>query len=348
MERTVRDARTSGDGVGDRNVSREQLQWLVLGHRPAAAIAAAVELGLVDLLAERPRTATDLAEAAGTDPDTTGRLLRALVTVDLVEQHAEHRFALTELGAPLRSDAPASLRAQALLQADPAVWAAWGHLAHSVRTGENAFTAKHGTDVWAHRADHPEHNASFNALMASRSEEVAGAVAASYDFSGLAHVVDVGGGRGVLLAAILRAYPHLTGTVFDLEHAVADVPPPGLESRWSAASGSFFESVPSADGLLLKSILHDWPDERCIEILRTCRRGLRSGGVVLVVEQILGHAGYERDAAFSDLNMLVMPGGRERTEQEYAALFAAAGLRLTAVVDTAAQMSVLEARSDAG
>ena len=150
-------------------MSREQLQWLVLGHRTAAAIAAAVELGLVDLLAERPRTATDLAEAAGTDPDATSRLLRALVAVDLVEQDAERRFALTELGAPLRSDAPASLRSQALLQADPAVWAAWGHLAHSVRTGENAFTAKHGTDVWAHRAEHPEHNANFNALMASRS-----------------------------------------------------------------------------------------------------------------------------------------------------------------------------------
>lgn len=325
-------------------MSREQLQWLVLGHRPAAAIAAAVELGLVDLLAERPRTATDLAEAAGTDPDTTGRLLRALVTVDLVEQDAERRFALTELGAPLRSDAPASLRPQALLQADPAVWAAWGHLAHSVRTGENAFTAKHGIDIWAHRADHPEHNASFNALMASRSEEVAGAVAASYDFSGLAHVVDVGGGRGVLLAAILRAYPHLTGTVFDLEHAVADVPPPGLESRWSAASGSFFESVPSADGLLLKSILHDWPDEESVAILGRCRDVLRPGGVVLLVEIVLGRPGHEREAAFSDLNMLVGPGGRERSEEEYRALLERAGLRLTRVIDTGTRVSVVEGR----
>lgn len=325
-------------------MSREQLQWLVLGHRPAAAIAAAVELGLVDLLAERPRTATDLAEAAETDPDATGRLLRALVTVDLVEQDAERRFALTELGASLRWDAPASLRSQALLQADPAVWAAWGHLVHSVRTGENAFTAKHGIDIWAHRAEHPDRNASFNELMASRSEEVAGAVAASYEFSDLTHVVDVGGGRGALLAAVLRAYPHLTGTVFDQEHAVADMPPPGLESRWSAASGSFFESVPSGDGLLLKSILHDWPDEECVAILVRCREALRPAGVVLVVEIVLGRPGHEREAAFSDLNMLVGPGGRERAEEEYRALFERAGLRLTRVIDTGTRVSVVEGR----
>ncbi len=329
----------------DRDVSsREKLQSLVLGHRASAAIAAAVELGLVDLLAERARTAADLAEAAGTDPDATGRLLRALVTVDLLEEDDDARFALTELGAPLRSDAPASLRPQALLQADPAVWAAWGHLAHSVRTGENAFSAMHGTDIWAYRVEHPEHNASFNALMASRSEEVAGAVAASYDFSRLAHIVDVGGGRGTLLAAILRAYPHLTGTVFDQEHVIASAPPSGLEPRWSATSGSFFESVPPADGFLLKSILHDWPDEESVAILDRCREALRPGGVVLLVEMVLGRAGYEREAAFSDLNMLVGPGGRERSEEEYGALFRRAGLRLTRVIDTGTRVSMVEGR----
>lgn len=322
----------------------EQLQWLVLGHRPAAAIAAAVELGLVDLLAERPRTATDLAEAAGTDPDATGRLLRALVTLDVLDED-EGRFALTELGAPLQSNVSASLKPQALLQADPAVWAAWGHLAHSVRTGENAFTAKHGTDIWTHRATHPEHNASFNALMASRNEGVADAVAASYDFSPLRHVVDVGGGHGALLAAVLRAYPHLTGTLFDQEHVVATLPPAGLESRWSAATGSFFESVPPADGYLLKSIVHDWPDEESVAILRRCADALRPGGVALLVEIVLGRPGYEREAAFSDLNMLVGPGGRERSEEEYAALFERAGLRLTRVVDTGTRVGIVEGRA---
>ena len=144
--------------------------------------------------------------------------------------------------------------------------------------------------------------------MTSLSETVADAVAASYDFSRLAHVVDVGGGHGALLAAVLRAHPRLTGTVFDQDHAVAQEPPAGLESRWSAASGSFFESVPPADGYLLKSILHDWPDDECVAILRRCREALRPGGVVLVVEMVLGRPGHEREAAFSDLNMLVRTG----------------------------------------
>ena len=214
---------------------------------------------------------------------------------------------------------PASLRSQALLQADPAVWEAWGHLAHSVRTGENAFIAKHGIDVWAHRAAQPEHNANFNALMASAQRGRSQTPSPRRTTSPrLAHVVDVGGGHGALLAAVLRAYPRLTGTVFDQDHAVAEEPPAGLESRWSAASGSFFESVPSADGYLLKSILHDWPDDECVAILGRCREALRPGGVVLVVEMVLGRPGHEREAAFSDLNMLVGPGGRERSEEEYA------------------------------
>src|SRR4029078_5244760 len=164
--------------------SWEELRGLLLGHRVSAAIAAAVQLGLVDLLAAQPRTADDLAEAADTDSDATGRLLRALVTVDLIGED-RGRGSLTELGSLLRSVAPLSLRPQALLQADPAVWDAWGHLAHSVRTGENAFTARHGIDVSAHPPAQPAHNAHFHGLMASLSETVAGAVAASYDFSRL-------------------------------------------------------------------------------------------------------------------------------------------------------------------
>lgn len=324
--------------------SWEELRGLLLGHRVSAAIAAAVRLGFVDLLAGQPRTANNLAEAADTDSDATGRLLRALVTVDLIAED-DGRYSLTELGALLRSDAPRSLRPQALLQADPAVWDAWGHLAHSVRTGESAFNARHGIDVWAHRAGQPEHNTNFNLLMASLSETVAGAVAASYDFSRLGHLVDVGGGHGALLAAVLRAYPRLTGTVFDQEHAVAQEPPAGLESRWSAASGSFFESVPPADGYLLKSILHDWPDEECIAILRRCREGLRPDGVVLVVEIVLGRPGHEREAAFSDLNMLVGPGGRERSEDEYGTLLEHAGLRLTRLFDTGTRVALMESRT---
>ena len=322
--------------------AREQLGQLIVGHRAAAAISAAVELGLVDALADGPRSAEDLAAAAGTHPGTTRRLLHALATVGVLAE-GDGTFALTEVGQHLRSDAPGSLAHQAMVQADPAVWAAWGHVAHSVRTGETAFSALHGHDVWAHRAEHPERSASFDALMTSLSSQVVGAVAASYDFSGRAQVVDVGGGQGSLLAAVLREYPDVSGTVFDQPHVVAASAPADLAGRWSAVGGSFFEAVPPADCYLLKWILHDWSDNKCATILRRCRESLRPDGVVLVVELLLDRPGHERFTALMDLQMLVVAGGRERTEAEFAALFERAGLRLSRVLDTGTPFVVLEA-----
>ncbi len=200
--------------------------------------------------------------------------------------------------------------------------------------------------MWTHREAHPEQNAIFNDNMTSLSYRVADAVADAYDFSGVSSVVDIGGGKGILLEAVLTRHDHLTGTVFDLPHVVASEPMSAdLTTRWATVGGSFFESVPAADAHLLKSVLHDWPDDRCVDILRTCRAALNDGGRVLLVERVLGQPGYEAVTAFSDLNMLVLPGGRERTEQEYAALFDAAGFRLTAVVDTGTPVSIVEGRT---
>ena len=329
--------------------SRDELRAMVTGFRVSAALSVAADLGISDELAAGPRTAADLAVALSVDEDTLNRLLRALVTVGVYAATDDGAFASTTLGEGLRSDVPGTMRPLARTLQDPAVWAAWGHLGHSVRTGENAFESLFGIDIWTHRERVPEQNAIFNANMAALSSLVAGAVAAAYDFSGLSSVVDVGGGQGVLLEAVLAAHENLTGTVVDQEHAVATAPPPGasdsVEARWSAVSGSFFESVPRADAHILKAILHDWPDERYVQILRTCARSLNEGGVVLVVEMVLGRPGHEVDAAFSDLNMLVLPGGRERSEQEFAALLDAAGLRLTKVVHTRSRLSVLEARA---
>jgi hypothetical protein len=323
-----------------------RLRALISAFQQSAAVHVAADLGLSDLLAVGPRTVTDLAAATGTDEGTLRRLLRALATIGIYEERADGSYAGTDLGAGLCSDVPGGLRPLALTVSAPAHWAAWGALGHSVRTGENAFESVHGVDVWAHRRSHPDENRNFNDNMAALTYSVAGAVAEAYDFSGITSVVDVGGGRGALLTAVLERYPHLTGTVFDLPQAVAtQAPTAALAPRWSAVSGSFFDEVPEADAYLVKAILHDWPDDRCVEILRSCARGLRPGGAVLVVEMVLGRPGYEVLAAFSDLNMLVMPGGRERTEQEYAALFAAAGLTLTRVVDTPTRVSILEGRA---
>ena len=316
--------------------------WLVVGHRTTAAIGTAVELGIVDAVAGEGRTPSDVAASVGTDPDATGRLLRFLSTIGVVDE-SDGAYTLSELGAPLATDAPASLAPQALLQADPAIWAAWGNLAHSIRTGENAFSALHGMDVWEHRVAHPERSRSFDQLMTSLTSVIAAAVAATYDFRPDTHVVDVGGGQGALLSAVLRAHPSLTGTVFDQPHVVAGSAPADLSGRWSAEGGSFFESVPPADDVLMKSVIHDWPDEESVAILRQCAAALRPGGHVLLVEIVLDRPGHERVAAYSDLNMLVGPGGRERTEAEYAALFAAAGLRLTRVLDTGTPHAVVEA-----
>ena len=323
-----------------------RLRSVITGFQMSAAVNVAADLGLSDLLADGPRTVSDLAAATSTHQDTLRRLLRALATIGIYDEGPEGTYANNDLGEGLRSDVPGSLRPLALTVSTPTHWAAWGHLGHSVRTGENAFEAMHGTDVWTHRSRHPDENEMFNQNMASLTSAVAEGVAELYDFAGVESVVDVGGGKGVLLAAVLGRHPHLTGTIFDLPQAVAAAPPDAeLAPRWSAVSGSFFEEVPPADAYLLKSILHDWPDDRCVEILRTLRRGVREGGVVLTVETVLGRPGHERAAAFSDLNMLVMPGGRERTVEEYAALYAAAGFELTQVIDTRTSMSVVEGRA---
>jgi hypothetical protein len=325
---------------------QRDLLSMVTGYRVSAALNVAADLGISDLLVDGPRTACELAEATATDADTLHRLLRALATVGVYDERPDGSYANTDLGEGLRSDVPGTLRPLARTLNSPELWSAWGHLGHSVRTGDNAFEALHGLDVWAHRQAHPDENEIFNATMAALTSLVAVAVADSYDFTGRSRVVDIGGGEGVLLDAVLRRHPEVSGTVFDVPHAVAAAPlTPTLAPRWSAVGGSFFDAVPEADAYLLKSILHDWPDDRCVEILRTCRRGLVPGGVVLVVETVLGRPGFEAQAAFSDLNMLVMPGGRERTEQEYAALFDAAGLVLTGVTDTPTRVSVVEARA---
>ena len=320
------------------------LQAMVTGFRVSAALSVAAELGLSDELAGGPRTVGDLAATLKVDQDSLGRLLRALVALGVYAEQ-DGLIENTSLGEGLLSDRPGSLRPLARTLQDPALWAAWGHLGHSIRTGENAFQDLHGEDVWTHRQGDPKQNAIFNDNMAALSWSVAAAVAEAYDFSGLGSVVDVGGGQGALLEAVLTRHEHLTGTVFDLPHVVAKEPKSSaLESRWSAAAGSFFESLPTADAYLLKSILHDWPDDRCVEILRNCAAALNPDGVVLVVELVLDRPGYEVVAAFSDLNMLVLPGGRERTQAEYAALFDAAGLHLTRVIDTPTRMAILEAR----
>ncbi|GAA3694196.1 methyltransferase [Terrabacter ginsenosidimutans] len=322
---------------------------LITGFRTSAAISVAAELGISDELAAGPLSLAELAARVGADEDTLGRLMRVLTELGLYAVSPEGACAATPLGAELRSDVAGSLRPLARTLQDPATWAAWGHLLHSVRTGETAFEALHGVDVWNYRADHPQAGDVFNDNMTALTSRVAAAVARAYDFDGLRSVVDVGGGHGVLLEAVLTRHAHLQGAVFDLPQGIPDGPPASasesVASRWSVVPGSFFESVPPADAYLLKKVLHDWSDEKCVEILSTCRRSLEPGGVVLVVELVLDRPGHELEAALSDLNMLVLPGGRERTVAQFDELFTAAGFEPARVVDTDADVVILEAHA---
>jgi len=325
----------------------DQLRNLIEGFRVSAAVYVAAELGISDALAAGPLDAVALAGKVGADPDSLERLMRALATVGLYDESPDGRYANTDVGDSLRSDVLGSLRAWARNLAEPAKWTAWGDLVNSIRTGATAFEVTHGMDAWSYREARPESNAVFNDAMTANTYAVAQAVAEAYDFTARRCVVDVGGGQGTLLEAVLARHQHLRGIVFDQPHAVATSPSPTYPAdshdRWQSVSGSFFDSVPRADAYLLKAILHDWSDDDSVRILRTCREAMHPDGVVLVAEIVLGRPEHAQAASFLDLTMLVMTGGRERTADEYAALFERADLRLTRVVDTTTKVSVIEA-----
>ncbi|HXG76249.1 MAG TPA: methyltransferase [Gaiellaceae bacterium] len=315
----------------------DALRKLVNGYQASQAIHVAATLGIADLLAEGPRTSDDLAAETGAHPDALYRLLRALAGVGIFREEEDRRFALTDLGAPLRSDAPDSIADWARFVGRRYYRDAWSSLLDSVRTGENAFRLTHGVGVWEYRAMRPEESEIFDRAMAANSRRDIQAVLAAFDLSRFQTLADVGGGNGALLRAALERYEHLRGILFDQPHVVAGV---DLGDRCHVVAGDFFEEVPGgADAYLLKSILHDWEDEESIAILRNVRR---AGGVLLVVERVVGPPNEGPEAKLSDLNMLVAPGGRERTEAEYAALFEAGGFRLVGVTPTESGADVLE------
>jgi hypothetical protein len=321
---------------------------LIDGFRVTQTIHAAVELGIPDLLGDEERTADDLAEATRADPETLYRLLRALASLGILREAEDRRFSLAELGEPLRADAPGSLRGWVRLQGRDSIWRSWGNLTNAVRAGENSFRALHGMDIWEWRAEHPEESAIFDDAMRSTTLAANSAILAAYDFGRFGTVVDVAGGNGTLLAALLRAHPGMRGILFDQEHVVSGAGPilqaAGVLDRCEVVGGSFFVSVPEGgDAYVLKWIIHDWEDSESIAILRTCRDAMGPEAVVLLIERDLGPPNENPAAKLADLNMFVMPGGRERTEKEYGQLFAQAGLRHVSTALAASGHALMEA-----
>jgi hypothetical protein len=326
------------------------LRRLVNGYQVTQAIHVAAKLGLADHLADGPRASDDLARATETDPDALYRLLRALASVGVVHEEAEQRFALTDLGSCLRSDAPDSVAGWAAFVGEPYHWQTWGALEYGVRTGENAFHHVHGTNPWTFRAQRPELSTGFDQAMTDLARQAAAAVLRVYDFGQFQTVVDVGGGNGTLLAAILARHPAMRGILFDQPHVVAGALPvlaaAGVADRCAVVGGSFFEAVPAGgDAYVLKSILHDWENADCVRILERCRKTMAAGATLLVVERELGPPNAYPDGKLSDLNMLVATGGRERTPEEYARLFSATGFQFTGITSSDSGVAVFEGRS---
>ena len=324
------------------------LTRLVNGYQVSYALHAAATLGIADLLAGGTDSVDELAAATGCQAGPLYRLLRALAAAGVLHEEPDWRFTLTAMGNCLRSDAADPVGPWAMLAGQPYVHRAWEALPHSLRTGETAFRHVHGADVWDYRARHPEQSAIFDAAMSGISRRVAEAVAGTCDFGGFRRVVDVGGGEGVLLARILAGHPTVRGVVFDLAHVVARaasvLDAAGVDGRCEMVAGDFFTGVPEGgDCYLLKGILHDWDDVAGAAILRACHRAIAPGGTLLVIERLIAPPNEGADAKFSDLNMLVLPGGRERTREEFEGLLIASGFRLTEVMATGTRMSVLRA-----
>ena len=326
--------------------SNKQVLSQILGSSwITQAISVAAELGIADFLSDGPLTTRELAEQTRTHSGSLYRLLRALASVGIFAQDTDDRFSLTPLADLLRSDVPESQRSFAIMMGAE-FDQAWGELLHSVRTGEPGFEKRFGVSFFHYMTEHPERHSIYDLAMGAFGKEETDPVLDAYDFSTFRTVVDVGGGSGVLLTAILNRHPAVNGILFDLP-AVADRARSsfsglGFDGRVRIEGGDFFSSVPAgADGYVLQHIIHDWEDREAIAILRNCRDAMNSDGRVLVVETVIPSANEPCFAKWLDLMMLLVDG-KERTREEYNHLFSAAGLKLNRVIPTSSEVSIIE------
>lgn len=330
----------------DLRAARGALQQLMSGYRVTQLLAVATRLGVPDQLAAGPRPAVDVAAAVGADAGALERALRGLAVVGVCEEVTPGVFGLAALGDLLRSDHPLSMRALIVYNAGMP-YHVWTDLEYAVRTGRTAFEHLYGMSDFEYMTQHAEESAQFNAAMSENSRRSNAAVLAAYDFASAGTVVDIGGGHGALLAAILQANPALRGVLFDQEHVVAGaaamLEAAGVADRCERTGGDFFTSeYPAGDLYTLRQVIHDWDDERAIAILRGCARAMPAHGRVLVIEAPIEPGAGWANAVFLDLQMMMMNGGRQRTVEEYRQLYTAAGLRLTRVISTVSDFAMIE------
>ena len=328
-----------------------EMRRVIAGFSLTMAIGAVADLKIADQLKDGPKTSSDLARLSGVDEHFLRRVLRYLASEGVFAEENGDVFALTARSQWLRSDVPGSLRPRAVFAGSALNWKAWNSLPASLKSGTSAFQAAFGQSLFDYLKSQPDAAAAFNTFMAEQTAASVAALLDAYSFTGVREVVDVGGGRGALIAGILRAYAELRGILFDMTEVISTAGPlldrAGIANRCKVVGGDFFTAVPTgADLYILKFILHDWPDTDCIRILENCRQAMVTGGRVLIVEHVVREESGLDFAKFMDLNMLVLsPGGRERTRNEFAQLLASAGLQLRTFVPTAIGLCALEAVS---
>jgi ubiquinone/menaquinone biosynthesis C-methylase UbiE len=323
------------------------LKQMITGYWTSQAIYVAAKLELADRLAGGAKTAEELAQETNTNAGALFRMLRALASVGIFTQQADNKFANSPLSTPLMKTADDSQWAMAVMMGEEH-YAAWGELLYSVQTGQGSFRKLYGEGVFDYLSKHPDQAKVFDAAMTSIHGKETALVLDAYDFSQFPVLCDVGGGNGNTLATTLQRHPTIRGILFDLPHVVERAKPnvqrQGVADRCEFIGGDFFQKVDvQADAIMMRHIIHDWDDEKCVTILKNCRAALKPGGKVLVVESVVPTGNEPGFVKWLDLTMLVIPEGKERTADEYRALFAAAGLQLNRIVHTAGELDVLEA-----
>ena len=331
----------------------EYLVQLSAGYMPASALYFTTKLGIPDLLAHGPQPVSELAGRTGTNEDALYRVLRMLASLGVYNEVGLRHFKLTPVSDQLRSDHPQSVRPLALWMGNPFHLRAYAEVMHSLRTGQTCVErVTGGLPVFEYFEKDKEVATEFNDAMTNLSMVCIPPVLDAYDFSGIRTLVDVAGGHGTVAGLILQRYPEMRAIVYDLPHVISGAPARlaqlGVAERCSTATGDMFKAVPSGDAYIMKHIIHDWDDDRCVTILRNCMAAMtdRKQGRVILIEAVI-EPGNARDfGKMIDYEMLVMPGGRERTAGEFEELFKRAGLRLERIVQTAGPLSVVEARPE--
>ena len=324
------------------------LMQMLFGGLVQQSISAAAKLGIADLVVEEPKSADELAAETGTHAASLYRVLRLLAAVGIFAETDGRRFILTPIAELLRSDAPNSMRDVAIMQGEAWNWRNYGELRHSIEIGETAQKKAHGLELFEFLAGNPKDEEMFSRAMVNLSSSVIPAIVEACDFSGLDRAVDIAGGHGFLLAAILEANPHLRGVLFDqpavIDAAVEALRLRGIADRIEFVSGDFFDSVPSgADAYIMKHIIHDWNDDKSIKILQNIHSAMNKNGRVLIVEMVVPAGNVPSPSKVMDVQMLVATGGQERTEAEYKHLLESAGFNLTGIVPTLSPFSIIEA-----